>query len=453
MTQQHISHQDPKIFAKKLIEDIKTEGAAAGVTDVRVKVTWRDQYKVSVENGAVSDTSEGTLETVTISIYAGDKYLEFTQHTNNQDMIKKAIQDNLAALPIVPPNPDEALLPANMIAPPHVEDMDLNETAVVKDKDIVAYAKDIEKQARANNKIKAVRAVSITRTKVKSIDLATNGLDITRERSMYTAGATVIAESKSGMQVGGDYVAARHFADLPDAKIVGEKAADNAAGKLDSIDLETGEYPVVLDHDTAADFFSHVLSGMNGLAVYKGTTLFKDQLGKKILNESVTIEDEPEMDRGLGSQAVDSKGVKAEKINFVEKGVLKSFKVNAFSAKKLGVDPIGREDGLTNTRVLPGQKTPDELMGDIKKGVLIKGFMGGVVNMNNGTFSRQAYGRLIENSKVTDKAVSGFVVTSSDLKSVFQNLAIANDTPSQKESSSRFCAPTTRLYGMTIAGS
>lgn len=450
---QYITSNDPKKFASDLIEYIKSEGKSAGVSDVRVKVSWQDKYKVAVENGEVSDTSEGQIENVSITIYAGDRSLGFQQGSNNIAAIKKAIAENLAVLPLVPPTPDKSLLPAQDVAPAHIEDLDLEDKNDTNRDDIIKYAKAIEREAMAQDKVKAVRSVSFTKTASKIYDMATNGLDITRSRTMFSAGASVIAESENGMQISGEYVSARHFEDLPDAKTVGQKAAENARAKLDAIDLETGEYPIILDNDTAADFFYRVMGGMDGHAVYKGTTLFKDQLGQKILNYEITIEDDPAMPRGLGSQLVDTAGSTAQKINFVEKGVLKSFNVTKFSSKKLGVSPIGRENGTTNTRVLPGSKTPEDLMKDIKKGVLIKGFMGGVMNMHNGTFSRQAYGRLIENGKVTDKAVSGFVVTSSDLKTVFQNLAIANDTPNQKDASSSFCAPTTRLNGMTIAGS
>ena len=180
--------------------------------------------------------------------------------------------------------------------------------------------------------------------------------------------------------------------------------------------------------------------------------MLQESLGEQILPDNVTIEDDPTLERGLGSYSVDSAGLKAEKMTFIENGVVKSYVLGLHSARKLGMKPIGRENGLSNTRVLPGSQSRDELIADIKKGILVKGFNGGTVNLQNGTFSRPAYGDLIENGKVTDKPVSGFIVACGDLKDAFKGVSIANDTPAQPSSKYRFAAPTTRLSGMTVSG-
>ena len=115
------------------------------------------------------------------------------------------------------------------------------------------------------------------------------------------------------------------------------------------------------------------------------------------------------------------------------------------------MEPSGRENGFTNCSILPGAQSVDELIADIKDGIYIKDFSGGSVDINNGTHSRQAYGTLIKDGKITDIPVSGFVV-SGNLKDMFMNAVIANDTPSHPCTRHRIAAPTTRINGTMIAG-
>jgi PmbA protein len=253
------------------------------------------------------------------------------------------------------------------------------------------------------------------------------------------------------MQADGDYSVARHFCDMSNPRELGKAAGRNAAAKLGATLPATGAMPIVLSHAAAESFFSTVYAAIDGTAVHRGLTFLKDKIGQQVMSTDVTLIDDPGIQKGLASSQIDGAGMKAEKIIYIDKGTLKIYNVSLLEARQLGIEPIGRDDGPTNSSVLPGVQTPDELIADIQKGIYIKGFNGGKVDVNDGTHSRQAYGTLIENGKITDQAVEGFVV-SGNLKDMFMNVVLANDTPVLPSPKYTLAAPTTRINGTIIAG-
>jgi PmbA protein len=253
------------------------------------------------------------------------------------------------------------------------------------------------------------------------------------------------------MQISGEGSTARHFNDMAKPKELGRKASLNAIGKLGATLPKTGEMPIVLDNDAAEDFFSSVYAAIDGTALHRGTTFLKGKLGQQVMSKGVTLVDDPDVPRGLGSGHVDSAGVESRKIIHIEDGVLKSFNATLLESRQLNVAPTGRQDGPTNGMILPGAVTPSELISDIKEGIYINGFNGGTVDVNNGLHSRQAYGVMIRDGKITDEAVSGFVV-SGNLKDMFMNVVLADDTPALPSTTHSLAAPTTRINGVTIAG-
>ena len=438
-------------LATDLIDFAKKSGTKKNpVTDVKIVISATDETEIEVEKGQTAREVTGQSQDVSITLYAGSRSISFTKNTLDQEALKTAIKQNIAALKIAPENEDKRLLDAADVYTGSEGNLDLYDESAPDRKTLVDFAKQVEGSAMKVKGTKTTRSVSISENKSHLLVMATNGVDIINSKTLYRAYASVIAEDKNGMQIDGESTIARHFSDLKKATKLGQEAGKNAVSRLSPDLPDTGEYTIILYNDAAQSFFSSVMDSIKGSAVYQGSTFLKDKLNTKILPEDITIVDDPRIKKGLGSRTQDTAGVEAKKVTFIKKGVLKAFNVTLASARKLGVAPIGRQNGITNASVLPGTKTPAELMSDVKYGILIKGFNGGTVNISSGTYSRQAYGLMIKDGKVTKKAVEGFVV-SGNLKEMFQNVSIADDTPAHP-AGSRLVAPTTRINHVTIAG-
>lgn len=451
-----VSQKDFIAEARPLAEDIiayaMTAGKQYGITDAQVSIATNDKQTNSVENGNVTSVSSGKSFGIGVSLFAGDKVLSFSKNNLDKKAILEAVEENMKVISMVPENPSARLLESSLVHKGALPDLDLYDAQRPDQDTMIDYAKKAEAAAMAEPGIKATRSASITANDIHAFTLATNGHDFYERGTSYQAAVQAVAADQDGnMQIDYDYSIACHFSDMADPARLGVNAARNAKGKLNATFPQTGEMTIVLSPAAASSFFSLVYAAIDGSSVYKDATFMKDKIGQQVMNKGITLEDDPLIKRGLASSAVDGTGQKADKLTFIKDGVLQLYNVGLAEARLLGVKPIGRDGGPTNSRILPGDKTPDELTGDIKDGIYITGFSGGTASVDTGDFSKPANGKLIKDGKVTDIAVDGFVV-GGDLKVMFMNAAIANDTPPLPNNKTGFAAPTTRLDKVMIAG-
>ena len=423
-----------------------------GITNISVVINESERFKVEVEKGQVTSSTSGNETGVSVRIYSGDKSLSFSSNSLDVDALKQTIMENARNIHLVPDNMDLRLTdPVHIYSGP-LKDYDLADKTDVKADQIVDYTKRVEAAAQSQPGVKGVRKVSGAKNASRFFKMATNGLEVHDVTTSFTVSAHVVAQDNQGMEISGEGAAVRHFEDLPDPDELGRKAAQEAISKLGSIMPVTGKVPVILSHEAAQTLLDSVLQAIDGGNVYKETTFLKDKLGQKVMSDEFTLIDDPTILRGLSSGNVDTAGMKQDPVTFIESGVLKSLNMSYKEALQLGRDPIGRNNGPTNLIVLPGSKTPQELMADIDEGIYIKSFAGGVASVNTGDFSRQAEGHAIKNGQITGQAVSGFVVAG-NLKDMFMNVVLANDTPQLPDPYEPVVAvPTMRLDGLTISG-
>ena len=152
-----------------------------------------------------------------------------------------------------------------------------------------------------------------------------------------------------------------------------------------------------------------VAHSINSDAVQKKSSFFAGKLGKKVSSKLLIVEDDATNIDGLGASSFDREGVPHCKNVVIEKGVLKKFLYNTYTAKKAGVRTTGNASGstvsppsvaTTNFVVRPGRQSVDTLLSEMKKGIMISRFSGNV-NPVNGDFSGVVKGgRLVENGTV-----------------------------------------------------
>ncbi|MCB9990403.1 MAG: TldD/PmbA family protein [Rhodospirillales bacterium] len=438
-------------LARQLMTYAMNKGENYGITDVRIDITASTEQNSSIENGAVNKNVKGKSWGVSITLYAGDRVMSFHQNTLDRNALCAAIDQNMQVIHLVPENPDKRLLESEKVYKGPPEELDLYDAAAPSSETLIDYAKKIEQAALDVPGIMRTDDTGVSFDDSHRLTMATNGLDRVGSSTTFGAMISVVAQSGNRMETSYDYGSARHFSDMPDPAKIGRTASEKALSKLGATQPQTREATIVLSPEAARSFFASVIEAISGTAVYRNSTFLKDKLGQQVTGNSITIEDDPHIKRGFASRTVDGAGMKADKITFIKDGVLQAFNLNLTAARKLGMDPSGREGGLTNIRILPGNQSPETLMADIKDGFYIKSFQGGGADVNNGSFSRPASGVEIKDGKLTNNAVAGFVVAG-NLKDMFMNAVVANDTPALPNTKSSMAAPTTRIDGLKIAG-
>jgi len=252
------------------------------------------------------------------------------------------------------------------------------------------------------------------------------------------------------------YTTARHSAHLDDPRDVGRNAAGRALRRLGAKPVATCAVPIVFDPETAASLVGHLASAVSGAAVYRGMSFLRDRLGTAIGPEAFRIVDDPLRAAGLASRRFDAEGLTSRKNVVVDAGVLATFLLDTYSARKLGkhstasaVRSLGEPPtaGATNLYLEAGSSSPEEIIGSIANGFYVTELIGSGVNAVTGDYSRGAAGMWIENGELAFPVEE--VTIAGNLHEMFAGIAaVGNDLAFR----SSLSAPTFKIAKMTVAG-
>jgi PmbA protein len=284
-----------------------------------------------------------------------------------------------------------------------------------------------------------------------------NGFSDVYYRSSYSMVCQPVAQTGDERRVNYWYSSAAHFKDLEKPVEIGRKAADRAVMMLGAGKIKTSKLPVIFDPLTASGFLDTIMKCVNGELKYKNETCFCDKAGEKIAGDGITIYDNGVMVKGPGTRPFDGEGVVTGNKTIIDKGVLKSFLYDTYSAKKDGTVSTG--NGFRSYQSLPningtnfylenGKQTPESIIKGVNKGFYITGLIGFGVNIVSGNYSRGAEGILIESGELT-KAVDE-VTVSGNIPDMLSGIsARGNDLVFRGTASS----PTILIDEMVISGS
>ena len=266
-----------------------------------------------------------------------------------------------------------------------------------------------------------------------------------------------VADDTDGKKQNGSFWAAkRHLAELEDAASVGEEAARRTLRKLGAKKIDSQEIAVVFDPDVARSILGLLGSCIMGSSIWRRSSYLLDRLGSQVASEHVTIVDDPLIPKAPGSRAYDGEGLLSRKNMVVEKGILQTYLMDSYSARKLELESTasasrGASGGVgpstSNFILNPGTMTKEELLKDTGRGLYVTSMMGFGFNAVTGDFSRGANGFMIENGELTFPVSE--VTISLNLDEIFKRIdAVANDLDLRTSTAS----PTFRVSAMTLAG-
>ncbi len=149
---------------------------------------------------------------------------------------------------------------------------------------------------------------------------------------------------------------------------VGREAAKMSISALKTKSVETKSGKVILTQFALQELLTHtVINAIRADSVQRGQSPFKGKIGEKVASENLTIFDDGLLAGGLRTAVFDGEGVPHQKTPVIEKGVLRSFLYDNYSAKKDGVESTGNASragylstpsiDTTNFHIIPGNKT------------------------------------------------------------------------------------------------
>jgi PmbA protein len=269
---------------------------------------------------------------------------------------------------------------------------------------------------------------------------------------------SVVPVAREGDAMERDYWAsiARTLERLEPPSEIGRIAAQRALRRLGARKIPTCKAKVVFEPRTARSLIGHLFEAVSGDSIYRNASFLAGKLGEKIASDQLTLIDDGTISGLFGSSPFDDEGVPSRRTAVIEQGVLKSYLLNTYTARKLGLKTTGNASrGVTgapgighgNLYIEAGSAPPDQLLKSVGTGFYVTELIGFGVNIVTGDYSRGAAGMWIENGEpaypVSEVTIAG------NLSQMLVNLeAIGSDLEFRGSTAS----PTLVISEMTISG-
>jgi PmbA protein len=209
---------------------------------------------------------------------------------------------------------------------------------------------------------------------------------------------------------------------------------------------------VLFEAPIASGLLGSFVGAVSGGSLYRKSSFLLEQMDKQIFAPHINISDVPDIRKGLASGSFDDEGVRTQRRNIVENGVLRGYFLGSYSARKLGMRTTGNAGGNHNLILQSsgGQSGELELAGLLKqmgRGLLVTELLGQGVNAVTGDYSRGAAGFWVEHGEIQYPVQE--ITIAGNLKDMFRNIvAVGNDVLVQ---GSKQCG-SILVEGMTVAG-
>jgi PmbA protein len=222
------------------------------------------------------------------------------------------------------------------------------------------------------------------------------------------------------------YTVARNGAVLEPAVEVGKKAAERVLRRLEGRSLSTRQCPVLYSAEIASGLLASFIGAISGGNLYRKSSFLLDALDSQIFPEFIHIYEQPHLKGALGSAAYDGEGVATKTRDIVSDGILRSYVLSTYSARKLGLHSTGNAGGVRNLTITPGEFDYQDMLKQLDTGLLVTELMGQGVNMVTGDYSRGAAGFWVENGEIQYPVEE--ITIAGNLKDMFKNIiAVGND--------------------------
>jgi PmbA protein len=409
-------------IVQHLLDEAKEQGASAA----EAGLSQENGLSVSARLGEVETIEHHCDQGLGITVYFGQRKGSASTTDLSADSIKETVR---AACSIAryTSEDDYSGLPEKHLLATEFPDLDLNYPWSISVDEAIALAIECEDAARSFH-ADISNSEGATVNTHQGIHVMGNSLGFLHGSlsTRHSLSCSVLAQRGDSMQRDYWYSVARNAQNLEPATVIGIKAAERALRRLEGRSLTTRQCPVLYSAEIASGLLGSLIGAISGGSLYRKASFLLDALDTQIFPEFVHIHEQPYLKGALGSSAYDSEGVATKTRDIVSEGILRSYVLATYSAKKLGLQSTGNAGGVRNLMIDPGQDDFDGMLKQLGTGLLVTELMGQGVNMLTGDYSRGAAGFWVENGQIQYPVEE--ITIAGNLKDMFKNIvAIGND--------------------------
>jgi len=397
-------------MADKFLSHLLEVSLARGAEAAEIYDLEEDSTLLDIKEGKIDTLSRTHQEGIGLRVLERERIgFVFASHArggNPEALIDEALAaarsshpDPFLDIPFPPPTPY-----------PDVDAYDPSLRAM-RLEDRVDFAREMEGDARGfDPRVSKVRHCLYRDTDCLVTILNSRGLEAQARATHCICSLEVVAEERGSSETGWDMQSSSCFSDLR-GREVARRAAEHAVRMLGARILPTASAEAILSPAVAAEFFEVISAALKADAVQKGKSLFEGREGTEVAAGCLTLVDDGLLVRGSSTFPFDDEGTPSQRISLIERGVLSTFLYDSYFGAREDKPSTGnaRRAGFrsppqitaTNLYPVPGDRSGDEMVRDVKNGALILSLMGmHTANPISGDFSVGVEGLWIEGGKI-----------------------------------------------------
>jgi PmbA protein len=440
-----------------LLVEVLGRARARGATEADGFLIEEQHFSASVRLGQVDTVKHSREQRLSLRVFAGKASAAASTSDLSRASLERVVDEATALARVTAADPHAGLPDAGDLITT-LPDLELEERA---GEDLAPEAK-IELARRTESaaletdpRIANSEGAEYWDRRARYVYATSHGFARGYATSAYGLSVSPVASAGGEMQRDSWYSAARYRGALEAPEAIGRTAARRALRRLGGRKVKTVEVPVIFDPDTAASLVRSIAGAASGPGLYRRASFLLDRLGQRIAAPSVTIVDDGLIPRALGSRPFDGEGLATRRTVVVGEGVLQSYLLDSYSARKLGLrsshhasrDGAGVGVSTTNLMLQPGTASPEELIRSVKNGFHVTELIGFGVNGVTGDYSRGAVGQWIDSGELAYPVEE--VTVAGNLLEMFSAIeGVGNDLVLRD----RTVAPTLLVGRMVVAG-
>ena len=454
-----------EIDLESLAADVVTLALKAGASDAEAVVREGDEFSVNVRMGQVETLKESGSRGLGLRVFLGTKSASSSTSDLTPEGIRQLVDGAIALAKFTEEDPFTGL-PETSEFGSLPDDLHLyyDDVYSLPGPERIEWARRCEAAALAADP-------RITNSDGGSFDAATGRKIMANSRGFLgsyrtsyagVSAAPLAMDTNGHMQRDGWWSSARSFALLESPESVGQVAASRTLRRLGARKVPTQRVPIVFAPEVARSLIGSLFEAASGDSIWRHASFLAGKLGEQIAAPTLTVIDDnfmllPNGAGAFGSSPFDGEGLPSRRTVVLQNGVLQTYLLNTYSARKLGLKSTHNASrglagtpgiGCGNLYLDPGQLSQEEIIAQAHTGLFVTSLMGFGTNIVTGDYSRGATGLWIENGQLTHAVEE--VTIAGNLADMLMNItAIGNDLVFRGSVAS----PTLRIDGMTIAGS
>lgn len=446
-------------------------GSTVDNADLYFQATYSESWVL--EDGIIKNGSYNIDRGVGVRAMSGEK----TGFAYSDDIVMPALEQAAQAARSISKQGGQQAITKWEWTTGHNLYLPVNPLISLTENDKIALLQRVDRFARQQDSRIVQVTVSLSAEYDTVLVMGSDGHLAADVRPLIRLSVSVVAEQKGrrehGYGGGGGRFEYQYFLENDLALSYAKEAVRQAIVNLDAVPAPAGTMPVVLGPGWPGVLLHEAVGhGLEGDFNRKGTSAFSGRIGQRVASSLCTVVDDGTLPNRRGSLNIDDEGTPTQCTVLIENGILRQYLQDKRNARLMGVPSTGngrRESyahlpmpRMTNTYMLAGTSTPDEIIASVKKGLYAVNFGGGQVDITSGKFvfsASEAY--LIENGKIT-APVKGATLVGNGPEVLMKVSMVGNDL--QLDTGVGVCGkdgqsvpvgvgqPTLRIDALTVGG-